>query len=107
MRPYALGYLYRRRLRVHRVQELLAGAGIAVAVALVVSTLIAEGSIAGSTSKVVHTVVGPAQLQLRARSSEGFDERLLARVEKLPGVAQAAPLLEQTASVLGPGGRRA
>jgi putative ABC transport system permease protein len=106
MRPYALGYFYRRRLRVHGVQELLAGVGIAVAVALVVSTLIAEGSIAGSTDRVVRTVIGPAQLQLRARSSEGFDERLLARVEKLPGVAQAAPLLEQTATILGPDARR-
>jgi putative ABC transport system permease protein len=106
MGPYALGYFYRRRLRVHRVQELLAGTGIAVAVALVVSTLIVEGSIAGSTSNVVHTVVGPAQLQLRARSSEGFPERLLGAVERLPGVAQAAPLLEQTATVAGPDGRR-
>lgn len=103
---YALAYFYRRRLRVHRVQELLAGVGIAVAVALVVSTLIAEGSIAGSARRVVDTVVGPAQLQLRARSSEGFDERLLPRVEKLPGVAQAAPLLEQSATVLAAGGRR-
>jgi putative ABC transport system permease protein len=106
MGPYALGYFYRRRLRVHRTQELLAGAGIAVAVALVVSTLIAEESIAGSTRRVVHTVVGPASLQLRARSSGGFDERLLARVEKLPGVAQAAPLLDQTATVVGPNARR-
>ena len=106
MRPYALGYLYRRRLRVHRVQELLAGAGIAVAVALVVSTLIAEGSIVDSTSRVVHTVVGPASMQLRARGSQGFEESLLARVERVPGVAQAAPLLEQTATVLGPHARR-
>jgi putative ABC transport system permease protein len=107
MRPYALGYFYRRRLRVHGVQELLAGVGIAIAVALVVSTLIAEGSIAGSTNKVVRTVIGPASLQLRARSSEGFDQRLLARVEKIPGVQQAAPLLEQTATIAAAGGRRA
>jgi putative ABC transport system permease protein len=106
MGPHALVYFYRRRLRVHRVQEVLAGIGIGTAVALVVSTLIAEGSIAGSTSRVVKTVVGPAQLQLRARGSGGFNERLLARVERLPGVAQAAPLLEQTGSVAGPDGRR-
>jgi hypothetical protein len=48
MRPYALVYLYRRRLRVHAVQELLAGVGIAIAVALVLAALVAEGSIAGS-----------------------------------------------------------
>jgi putative ABC transport system permease protein len=106
MGPHALGYFYRRRLRVHRVQELLACVGIATAVALVVSTLIAEGSIAGSTNRVVKTVVGPAQLQLRARSSGGFDERLLTRVQRLAGVAQAAPLLEQTGSVTAPDGRR-
>lgn len=106
MRPYALGYFYRRRLRVHGVQELLAGAGIAIAVALVVSTLIAEGSIAGSTRSVVRTVVGPADVQLRSRGSEGFDARLLARVERIAGVEQTAPLLEQTASVLGADGRR-
>jgi putative ABC transport system permease protein len=106
MRPYALGYFYRRRLRVHGVQELLAGVGIAVAVALVVSTLIAEGSIAGSTSKVVRTVVGPASWQLRARSSEGFDAGMLARVEKVAGVKQAAPLLEQTATVIAASGKR-
>jgi putative ABC transport system permease protein len=107
MRPYALGYFYRRRLRVHGVQELLAGVGITVAVALVVATLVAEGSIAGSTNKVVRTVIGPASLQLRSRSSDGFSEGLLARVQKIPGVEQAAPLLEQTATIAGAGGRRA
>lgn len=107
MRPYTLGYFYRRRLRVHGMQELLAGIGIAVAVALVVATTVAEGSIAGSTDRVVHAVIGPATLQLRARDSQGFDERTLARVEHLAGVKQAAPLLEQTASITGPGGREA
>ncbi len=106
MRPYALFYLYRNWLRVHTVQELLAGLGVAVAVALVFATLIANGSIAGSADEVVHTVIGPASLQLRARGSEGFDERLLASVEHLAGVKQAAPLLEQTATILGPHARR-
>jgi putative ABC transport system permease protein len=105
LRPYALLYIYRRRLRVHAAQELLAGVGIAVAVALVLAATVAEGSIAGSTRQVVRAVVGQASLQLRAQNSEGFDERMLARVEAIPGVKQAAPLLEQTATVLGPHGR--
>jgi putative ABC transport system permease protein len=75
-------------------------------VALVLAATIAEGSIAGSTRQVVRAVVGQASLQLRARNGDGFDERLLARVEAIPGVKQAAPLLEQTATVLGPHGRR-
>jgi putative ABC transport system permease protein len=104
--PHALAYIYIRRLRVHAVQELLAGAGIAVAVALVLAATVAEGSIAGSTRQVVRAVVGQATLQLRARNSDGFDEETLARVEAIPGVKQAAPLLEQTATVLGPKGKR-
>jgi putative ABC transport system permease protein len=106
MGPHALVYLYRNRLRVHAAQELLAGLGVAVAVALVSATLIANGSIAGSAGEVVHTVIGPANLQVRARGPEGFSESLLARVERLPGVRQAAPLLEETATLVGPSGRR-
>jgi putative ABC transport system permease protein len=105
MRPSALLYLYRRRLRVHAVQELLAGLGVAVAVALVFATLVAAGSVAGSAEEVVHAVIGPASLQLRARGAGGFSERMLARVERLRGVKQAAPLLEQTATVVAPNGR--
>jgi putative ABC transport system permease protein len=107
LRPYALLYIYRRRLRAHAVSELLAGVGIAVAVALVLAATVAQRSIAGSTGEVVRAVVGRADLQLRARSGEGFGEQMLARVEALRGVKQAAPLLEQTATVLAPDGRRA
>lgn len=107
LRPYALVYLYGRRLRAHRMQELLAGVGVAIAVALVSAAMIANGSIAGSAAQVVHAVIGPASLQLRARGPDGLPEGLLARVEALPGVAQAAPVLEQTATIVGPDGHRA
>jgi putative ABC transport system permease protein len=105
LRPYALVFLYRRRLRVHRVQELLAGVGVAIAVALVFAAMIANASVAGSAGEVVHAVAGPASLQLHARSPEGLEERLLTRVEHLAGVEQAVPLLEQSATIVGPGGR--
>jgi putative ABC transport system permease protein len=105
MRLRALVYFYRRRLRVHIVQELLAGIGVAISVALVFATIVASASIAGSADEVVHTVIGPANLQLLARGPAGFDERALARVQRLSGVKQAAPVLEQTATVIGPGGR--
>jgi putative ABC transport system permease protein len=107
MRPRMLVFLYRRRLRAHLAQELLAGLGVAIAVALLFAVTVADGSIAGSASEVVHAVIGPANLQLRARGSGGFDEGVLAHVEALPGVEQAAPLLEQTANVVGPNGHRA
>ncbi len=107
MRTRALVYFYSRRLRVHAMQELLAGVGVAVAVALVFAVIVANSSITSSAGNVVHAVIGPADLQLHARGPDGFDERLLARVEALPGVEQAAPLLEQTATVVAPNGTHA
>jgi putative ABC transport system permease protein len=105
--PAALLYFYRRRLRIHAAQELLAGIGVAVAVALVFAVTVANSSITSSAKEVVHAVVGPADLQLHARGPDGFDENLLTQVEHLPGVKRAAPLLEQVATVVGPHDRRA
>lgn len=107
LRPSTLLRLYRRRLRVHAIPELLAGVGVALAVALVFAVTVANSSILGSASRVIRTVTGPASLQLRARGDEGFDQRLLTRVQGLPGIRQAAPVLEQTATIDGPGGGRA
>lgn len=98
--------LYRRRLRAQGPQELLAGTGIAIAVALVFATLVANASIAGSANSVLRQIVGPATLQLRARGPEGVDQRLVHRVEHLPSVKQAAPVLEQSAMLRGAQGRR-
>jgi putative ABC transport system permease protein len=106
MRPYALIYLYRRRLRANGAQELLAGVGVAIAVALLFAALVAQGSIAGSSREVVRAVVGPADLQLLSRDGDGFSEKLLTQVEALPDVKQAAPLLEQSATVIAGSGRR-
>jgi putative ABC transport system permease protein len=107
LRPRTLWYFYRRRLRAHGRQELLAGVGIAAAVALALAAGIAQGSIAGSTRQVLRAVIGPAQLQLRARGPNGFSEAMLARVEALPGVQRAAPLLERSIRVLGGDGHSA
>ncbi len=61
LRPSTLLFMYRRRLRVHAVQECFAGLGIAIAVALVFATTVAESSIAGSAAKSCSAVVGPAR----------------------------------------------
>jgi putative ABC transport system permease protein len=107
LRPRTLVYFYRRRLRAHGMQELLAGIGIAVAVALVLAASLTQSSITGSTRQVLRAVIGPADLQLRARGPEGFDEAMLARVEQLPGVERAAPLLERSIHTVGPRGASA
>jgi putative ABC transport system permease protein len=106
MRTRALVYFYSRRLRVHAMQELLAGVGVAIAVALVFAVTVANSSVTSSANNVVHAVIGPANLQLRARGPNGFDEHLIAQVERLPGVEHAGLFLEQAATIVGPGGRR-
>lgn len=104
LRLKVLFNLYRWRVREHPVQEALAGLGIAAGVALVCAVQIANSSIVGSASEMAHAVTGTADLQLVARDPHGFDERLIEQVREAPGVARAAPLLEQRAVLSGAGG---
>src|ERR1700722_329706 len=100
-------FLYRRRLRAHPVQETLAGAGIAVGVALVFGVLLANSSLTSSAQQLVRGLTGSARLQLVARSQAGFPEGLTKTVRALPGVQVAAPVLRQNMVVVGPHGREA
>ena len=106
LRPSVLVFLYGWRLTSHKVQELLAGIGIAIGVALFFGVLVANTTITGSDSQVVHAVIGSAKLQLAARSSDGFDERIVGSVRRLPGVRVAVPVLREDAAIQGPNGRR-
>ncbi len=91
--------LYAWRLRTRAAQELLAAIGIAVGVALVFGVLVANTSIGGSASGLVHQLIGSAQLQLASRSQEGFSEQFARRVEALPGVQASSPLLQENAVI--------
>jgi putative ABC transport system permease protein len=93
--------LYAWRLRTRAAQELLAAIGIAVGVALVFGVLVANTSIGGSARGLVHQLVGSAQLQLVARSQEGFSQQIAQRVEKLPGVQASSPLLREDIVIAG------
>ncbi len=106
MRLSGLIYLYGRRLRTRPVQELLAGIGIAIGVALVFAVQVANSSITDASSAIVRGIAGTATLQLRARDASGFDEDLVQRVRRLPGVSGAAPIIDESASLVGNGGRR-
>jgi putative ABC transport system permease protein len=101
----AFVYFYARRLRTHPVQEALAGLGIAVGVALVFAVQVANSSITSSADSVVRSIVGVADLQVRARGAAGMQERLVGRIGALPGVRLAAPVLNLTGTVTGPRGR--
>jgi putative ABC transport system permease protein len=105
IRASALYALYRQRLARHALAELLAGAGIAVGVALVFGVLVANGSILGSTREVIRAVAGSASLEIVARSPHGFSRQLADRAWTLPGVSVAAPVLRENAVIQGPKGR--
>ena len=106
VRVGSLAALYRWRLRGRLTQELLAGTGIAIGVALVYGVLLANSSITGSAERLVHQLVGSARLQLAARSADGFDQRASEVAGRLPGVEVAAPILRENATIVGPKGRR-
>ena len=95
-----------RRLRLHTGQELLAGGGISVGVALVFGVLFANTSLTGSAGELIHQVVGSARLELAARSPAGFDERLALAAGRLPGVRASAGVLRENVTVVGPRGGR-
>lgn len=108
MAPWAILYIYRARLRARLVlvQELLAILGIAVGVALLFASQVASTSLDGSIRQLSNGIVGRASLQLMARDPHGFDQLLLGRVQRLPDVVGAEPVLEARATVIGPHGRR-
>ena len=102
-----LAHLYMVRLRSHGAQELLAGSGIAVGVALVLGVLVANASLTNSAAELVHEVVGSARIELSARSPEGFPESLATGTSRLPGVRVASSVLRENVAIVGPRGRDA
>ena len=98
--------LYRVRLRARLTQELFAVLGIAIGVALLFASQVANTSLDGSVQRLTAGIVGQMRFQVAARNSDGFDERLLREVASLPGVQAAAPVIERNANIVGPSGQR-
>lgn len=99
-------HLVTMRVRAHPAQELFALAGIAVGVALLFGVQVASTSITGSVRHLAIAITGDAKLEIAARSPDGFDQRLLAKVEAIPAVLHAAPIVMQPVTVRGPKGNR-
>ncbi|HTD08462.1 MAG TPA: ABC transporter permease [Solirubrobacteraceae bacterium] len=102
-------YLYRARLRARTlvIQELLAILGIAGGVALLFASQVAGTSLGRSVQDLTTQIVGNTQqIQLDTRGPAGVSERLLQRVNGLPGVSIAIPILEQQATIIGPEGEQ-
>lgn len=99
-------YLVRLKARVVLVQELFAVLGIAVGVALLFASQVASTSLDASVAQLTAGVVGRTTYQLKARGPEGLSQTLVRRVEGMPGVSAAVPVLERQGSLAGPGGKR-
>ena len=97
-------HLYRVRLRSRLIQEGLAAVGIAVGVALLFASQVANTSLNGSVKQLTSGLVGQSRLQLEARGPDGFSEAVLGEVQRLPDVRAAAPVLQAQANVVGPDG---
>jgi putative ABC transport system permease protein len=106
MRLSSIIRLYRVRLRARVVQELFAVLGIAIGVALLFASQVANTSLNSSVQRLTNGIVGQMRFQLAARGSDGFDAGLLEQVQRLPGVQVAVPVLEQNANVIGPAGEQ-
>jgi putative ABC transport system permease protein len=98
--------LYWVRLRDRWLQELLAVAGIAVGVALLFASQVANTSLSGPVQQLTRGIVGNSQLQVVARGPDGLPERAFDEIERLPGVGRAAPILQAQANLVGPQGQQ-
>ncbi len=80
-------------LRKHRLRSALTVAGIALGVALLVGMHTANDSVLAAFRDTVERISGKAQLQVTAGDA-GFPEDVLDRVQAVPEVAAAAPVIE-------------
>ena len=79
--------------RKHLLRSLLTIAGIILGVALLVAMRTANQSVLGSFNETVDRIAGKAQLQVQSGDT-GFPEDVLERVEAVPHVRAAAPVIE-------------
>lgn len=107
VRLSVLAHLYRVRLKVHPMQELLALLGIAAGVALLFAVLVANNSLTGSVEQLSRGITGRATLEVAARGPVGMDERLLPRIDRLRSVGEATPILQLRGRIMGPKGTHA
>src|SRR5215467_13708512 len=79
--------------RKHRLRSLLTALGVALGVAMFVGMHAAGDAVLAGLSTTIDRIAGKTQLQITAGEA-GFNEDVLERVQSLPQVAVAAPVIE-------------
>ncbi len=92
----ALRWMAVAELRAHPARWLTAALAIAIGVALGYAVHLVNLSALGEFARAVQTVNGSADLQVQAAQARGFDENLYPVLARIPGVAQASPVVEAT-----------
>lgn len=89
-----------RRIRLQKVHALVTIAGICLGVAAIVSIGIVNESVLRSFEDAINQVTGRAALQVTGAAS-GFPENLIDRVQNVPGVEYAVPVIDTQGILVG------
>ncbi|HEY7827559.1 MAG TPA: FtsX-like permease family protein [Candidatus Limnocylindrales bacterium] len=84
-----------RSLRSRPLRTLLSTVGIALGVAVLFAALSTNAGIDAGVNRTVDDVMGQADLRVGAFEEQGLSDDTIAAIRTTPGVAVAAPLLEQ------------
>ncbi len=83
--------------RKHLLRWLLTTAGIVLGVGVFVGMHTANQSVSAAFRETIDRIAGTTQLQVTA-GEPGFDEDVLEKVQSIPEVRAAAPVIEATVS---------
>ncbi len=98
--PNLIRHISARRIGLQKVHTLMTVAGICLGVAAIVSIGIVNKSVSRSFEDSINRVTGRAALQVTGAAS-GFPEEFLDRVQKVPGVEYAVPVIDTQGILVG------
>jgi putative ABC transport system permease protein len=99
-----LRHISLRHIKFQKTRTFMAACGIALGVASMVSIDIVNTSVLRSFEESINQITGRAVLQVTGADS-GFPEKMLDRVQSVPGVEFALPVI-QTNAIFSEGGKR-
>ncbi len=99
-----LRHISLKRLRLHKAHTIMSICGIALGVSAIVSIGIVSTSVVRSFEESIISIAGKSNLQITGGQS-GFPEAMLERVQAVPGVEYAVPVIETAATLVGKGDR--
>jgi putative ABC transport system permease protein len=94
-----LSVLAWRGLTARRLRTVLTAAGVALGVAVVTATLVANQAAADSVQRAAEQLLGHASLRVRAFDDAGLTPRAVSSLRRLPGVSAGAAVSERRLTI--------